>query len=219
MLRHLRTPHASVQHALQLAASQLASSAAAAGARWDAAAHRERVAPPPWGRAAVNAFASGAAASDAVLISEACAKVCARATRVPLCVRRHARAERRQHAASRARHCATVSLTCARACSQRLLALLQQEKQTGGAASRATVLRVAVEGGGCSGFQYRFELDARGPAADDRRVRRRCATLHAQKADISVHCSTPSARAECLSVTARAWRSTRCLLASSKAPR
>jgi iron-sulfur cluster assembly accessory protein len=33
------------------------------------------------------------------------------------------------------------------------------------------VLRVSVEGGGCSGFQYRFDID-RAPAADDLVVER-----------------------------------------------
>ncbi len=36
---------------------------------------------------------------------------------------------------------------------------------------RAVMLRVAVEGGGCSGFQYQFEL-VNEPEADDLRVER-----------------------------------------------
>jgi iron-sulfur cluster assembly accessory protein len=39
-----------------------------------------------------------------------------------------------------------------------------------------TMLRLSVEGGGCSGFQYRFDMD-RAQAADDVIVRREGATV------------------------------------------
>ena len=41
----------------------------------------------------------------------------------------------------------------------------------GAAEGKTLMLRVAVDGGGCSGFQYRFEL-VDGPEADDLVVRR-----------------------------------------------
>ncbi|MDO8534900.1 MAG: iron-sulfur cluster insertion protein ErpA [Xanthobacteraceae bacterium] len=40
-----------------------------------------------------------------------------------------------------------------------------------GGEAAASVLRVAVEGGGCSGFQYRFEVE-RGSAPDDLLIER-----------------------------------------------
>jgi iron-sulfur cluster assembly accessory protein len=39
-----------------------------------------------------------------------------------------------------------------------------------------TMLRVSVEGGGCSGFQYKFDMD-RAPAADDLVIERDGATV------------------------------------------
>ena len=39
-----------------------------------------------------------------------------------------------------------------------------------------TMLRVSVEGGGCSGFQYKFDMD-RAPAADDLVITRDGATV------------------------------------------
>jgi iron-sulfur cluster assembly accessory protein len=40
-----------------------------------------------------------------------------------------------------------------------------------------TVLRVSVEGGGCSGFQYRYDLVQEGPADDDLVLARDGATV------------------------------------------
>jgi iron-sulfur cluster assembly accessory protein len=40
-----------------------------------------------------------------------------------------------------------------------------------------TVLRISVEGGGCSGFQYKFDLVRERPAADDLVIKRNDATV------------------------------------------
>ncbi len=40
-----------------------------------------------------------------------------------------------------------------------------------------TVLRISVEGGGCSGFQYKFDLVRETPANDDLVIRRDKATV------------------------------------------
>ncbi len=58
----------------------------------------------------------------------------------------------------------TDALTLTPAAARRLNAIAKSE-------GRPVMLRVAVEGGGCSGFQYRFDLvDAAGP--DDLKVER-----------------------------------------------
>jgi iron-sulfur cluster assembly accessory protein len=46
-----------------------------------------------------------------------------------------------------------------------------------GAEPAGTALRVSVEGGGCSGFQYRYDLVQEPPAADDIVVSRDGATV------------------------------------------
>jgi len=40
-----------------------------------------------------------------------------------------------------------------------------------------TVLRISVEGGGCSGFQYKFDLVQQTPAEDDLVIQRNQATV------------------------------------------
>jgi iron-sulfur cluster assembly accessory protein len=52
---------------------------------------------------------------------------------------------------------------------QRIAEILRKE-------ASASVLRVAVEGGGCSGFQYRFDIE-RGGAPDDIVIERNGATV------------------------------------------
>lgn len=55
-------------------------------------------------------------------------------------------------------------ITLAQSAARRLARLAEAE-------GKPVLLRVAVDGGGCSGFQYRFEL-VDGPEADDLVVRR-----------------------------------------------
>jgi iron-sulfur cluster assembly accessory protein len=59
----------------------------------------------------------------------------------------------------------TVSERAAR----RIAEILQKEPA-------GTMLRVSVEGGGCSGFQYKFDMD-RDKAADDLVIERNAATV------------------------------------------
>ena len=58
----------------------------------------------------------------------------------------------------------TPDLTLSPSAAQRICAIGAQE-------GRAVMLRVAVEGGGCSGFQYQFDLVSE-PQSDDLRVER-----------------------------------------------
>ncbi len=58
----------------------------------------------------------------------------------------------------------TTDLTLTPAAAERILAI-------GAAEGRALMLRVAVEGGGCSGFQYQFDL-VEAAQEDDLRVER-----------------------------------------------
>lgn len=51
------------------------------------------------------------------------------------------------------------SLTLTASAAQRIAAIAARQ-------SRPAILRLSVEGGGCSGFQYRFDL-ADGPESDD----------------------------------------------------
>ena len=52
------------------------------------------------------------------------------------------------------------SMTASDNAAKRIATLLEDEP-------KGTVFRVEVEGGGCSGFQYRFDLDSNGTQTDD----------------------------------------------------
>jgi len=61
------------------------------------------------------------------------------------------------------------SITISERAAKRIVELVNADEN-------AEIFRVAVEGGGCSGFQYRFELD-KGAAPDDMLIERDGATV------------------------------------------
>jgi iron-sulfur cluster assembly accessory protein len=63
-----------------------------------------------------------------------------------------------------------VSITLTDRAARRIAAILGGERQ-------GTALRVSVEGGGCSGFQYRYDLVQEAPAEDDIVFEREGATV------------------------------------------
>jgi iron-sulfur cluster assembly accessory protein len=62
-----------------------------------------------------------------------------------------------------------VPVTVSERAAKRIAEILQKEPA-------GTMLRVSVEGGGCSGFQYKFDMD-REKAADDLVIERNAATV------------------------------------------
>jgi iron-sulfur cluster assembly accessory protein len=61
------------------------------------------------------------------------------------------------------------NVTVSERAARRIADILKREPE-------GTMLRVSVEGGGCSGFQYRFDMD-REKAADDLVIERNAATV------------------------------------------
>lgn len=60
--------------------------------------------------------------------------------------------------------------TISEAAAKRISYLLQDEPD-------GAYLRIAVEGGGCSGFQYKFDFDTRQPDEQDKRYNKNNATV------------------------------------------
>jgi iron-sulfur cluster assembly accessory protein len=64
---------------------------------------------------------------------------------------------------------ATGAVTVSERAAKRIAEILKSEPA-------GTMLRVSVEGGGCSGFQYKFDMD-RSKASDDLVIERNAATV------------------------------------------
>ncbi len=62
------------------------------------------------------------------------------------------------------------ALTLTDACARRLRALAEDDASNAGGEGEGTRLRLAVEGGGCSGFKYEFTLEREGDAEGGDRV-------------------------------------------------
>src|SRR5260370_33037460 len=80
--------------------------------------------------------------------------------------------------ASGSRHAMTTSVTISERAARRIGEILKSEGD-------GAMLRISVEGGGCSGFQYKFDVD-RAKAEDDLVIERDSAVVRVDPASVPV---------------------------------
>jgi len=114
---------------------------------------------------------SASSSSSSRVRAWASSRVCARAWASSTSTRpaREVGAPSASDASSSAVRAARDALTLTDACARRLRALAEEDASTAGEGG-GTRLRLAVEGGGCSGFKYEFTLEREGGAERGDRV-------------------------------------------------